>query len=478
MKQWTRFSSLPLAYTVGFALGGVQIGAHALHDNSFFVHLVTGRWIVEHGAVPHHDAYSYTAAGEPFIAQSWLPELFYGVLERELGAWAIRVMMGLVAAAIAVTAFRLTLRTAGELYRSVGIALAAFAVIGAMYSERPLAFGLLAFVALVWTVEVPDSRLGRHPILALVVVIWLWGNSHGSVALGIGYLLLHVVGAAVEGHPPVAGSRERMLLLGLVAALVTLCANPYGPRLLWFPIALVERGTVLSDVAEWMSPDFHSSAGKAFAVWLVVSVLVVLRGRRPGWRDILVGTVFVMLALWALRNLAIAVVVTLPIVARSARRESVEDVPESSNPLTSVIVGLLVVVTAMIGLRATTGDAYDLHGYSRRAMRSVEQASVLGRRLFTTDANAGWVLARSWPTQRVFMDDRYDMFPDAVIRDYQRIAGVEPGWDRALDEHGVDYVVWPRRRSLTQALALSPKWRRLAESDPEWDVFIRAGVRP
>lgn len=269
-----------------------------------------------------------------------------------------------------------------------------------------------------------------------------------------------------------------MLLLGLVAALVTLCANPYGPRLLWFPIALVERRTVLSDVAEWMSPDFHSSAGKAFAVWLVVSALVVLRGRRPGWRDILVGTVFVMLALWALRNLAIAVVVTLPIVARSARRESVEDVPESSNPLTSVIVGLLVVVTAMIGLRATTGDAYDLHGYSRRAMRSVEQASVLGRRLFTTDANAGWVLARSWPTQRVFMDDRYDMFPDAVIRDYQRIAGVEPGWDRALDEHGVDYVVWPRRRSLTQALALSPKWRRLAESDPEWDVFIRAGVRP
>lgn len=477
MKQRARFGSLSWAYTAGFALGGMQIGTHALHDNSFFVHLVTGRWIVDHGAVPHHDVYSFTAAGRPFIAQSWLPELLYGVLERDLGAWAIRLMMGLVAATIAVSAFRLTLRIAGGLYRSVAIALAAFVVIGAMYSERPLAFGLLAFVALLWIVEVPDSRLGRHPVLALVAVLWLWGNSHGSVALGIGYLLLHVVGAAIEGRRPVAGSRERSLVLGLGAALVALCANPYGPRLLWFPIALLGRGDVLADVVEWMSPDFHSTAGKAFALWLVVGALVVLRGRRPGWRDLLVGTVFVLLALWALRNLAIAVVVTLPIVARSARRESVEDVSESSNALTSVIVGLLVVVTAMIGLRATTGDAYDLRGYSRRAMRSVEQASLLGRRLFTTDANAGWVLARSWPTQRVFMDDRYDMFPDAVIRDYQRIAGVEPGWDRALDEHGVDYVVWPRRRSLTQALALSPKWRRLAESDPEWDVFIRADVR-
>ena len=60
----------------------------------------------------------------------------------------------------------------------------------------------------------------------------------------------------------------------------------------------------------------------------------------------------------------------------------------------------LVVATALIALHAATSPVYDLHGYSREAMRVVERNGVLGHRMFTTDANAGWVLARSWPRQR------------------------------------------------------------------------------
>src|SRR5205823_1960728 len=70
---------LAVVFTAGAALGGWLLGLRRLSDNSFFVHLLTGRLIVRSG-IPHHDAYSFTASGQRWIAQSWLVEWFYGRL--------------------------------------------------------------------------------------------------------------------------------------------------------------------------------------------------------------------------------------------------------------------------------------------------------------------------------------------------------------------------------------------------------------
>src|SRR3954471_24937665 len=85
----TRGLTLAAAFTAAFAVGGWKIGLQKLHDNSFLVHLTTGRWILDHG-IPRHDAYSYTAPGVRFVAQSWLAELVYGALERSVGAAGIQ----------------------------------------------------------------------------------------------------------------------------------------------------------------------------------------------------------------------------------------------------------------------------------------------------------------------------------------------------------------------------------------------------
>src|SRR5690349_21833136 len=66
--------TLAAAFSAAFAVGGWKVGLQRLHDNSFFVHLATGRWILDHG-IPYHDVYSFTAPGTRFVAQSWLAEL-------------------------------------------------------------------------------------------------------------------------------------------------------------------------------------------------------------------------------------------------------------------------------------------------------------------------------------------------------------------------------------------------------------------
>ena len=53
-----------------------------------------------------------------------------------------------------------------------------------MWSERPLLVGVLLLLVLLWTVEVPDSIVGRHPMVVVPVLMWLWANIHGTFRSG------------------------------------------------------------------------------------------------------------------------------------------------------------------------------------------------------------------------------------------------------------------------------------------------------
>src|SRR3954466_6794682 len=68
----TRGSGLGWVFTAFFGVFGWATGLAKLSDNSFFWHLRTGEYILDHG-IPHHDVFSYTAPGAKWIAQSWLP---------------------------------------------------------------------------------------------------------------------------------------------------------------------------------------------------------------------------------------------------------------------------------------------------------------------------------------------------------------------------------------------------------------------
>ena len=114
-----------------------------------------------------------------------------------------------------------------------------------LWSERPLLLGLLFFMILLWIVEVPDCWVGRHPLVSLPVVFWLWANVHGSFALGFVYLGLHLLGRWLDGARPWEGREKQLVFGGAIAGAVTF-VNPYGPALVFFPIHLLQRGDILA----------------------------------------------------------------------------------------------------------------------------------------------------------------------------------------------------------------------------------------
>jgi hypothetical protein len=461
---------LGAVFSAVFALFGWAVGISSLSDNSFFWHLRTGEYILDHG-IPHHDVFSFTAAGTPWVAQSWLAELTYGVLFRSLGAFGVRLFVGAVGAAIGLLAYRLALRLVRDRVVACGITLAALAGIYSLWSERPLLIGVLFFLVLLWVVEVPDSLVGRHPVIVLPVLFWLWANVHGSFALGFAYLALHLLGSWVDGHRPWDG-RERLLLIGAAVGFALTFVNPYGVELVLFPVALLSRGDILSHVIEWRSPDFRKIYGFALGVWVAVYIGALARGRnRVTRRDLIVTVPMLFLAFWALRNVALAPLVGLPVVARAYARD--HERPDGARR--TIVVGalaLIVFLGLVIGLRASQQRDFAFATYPVKAMNYVDHNGLLGTRLLTSDSDAGYVILEYAPKQRVFIDDRYDMYPTRLIYDYFTIADGKPGWSKLLDRYRVETIVWAPGSTLAAELDASPDWVRV-HRDKTRAVWVR-----
>ena len=398
---------LSTLFSAVFALFGWGVGIERLSDNSFFWHLKTGEYILDHG-IPHSDIYSYTAPGVKWVAQSWLAEVLYGALDRAFGPFAIRVLGGLVGALIGVLAFRLALRLTRERVRAALLTVAALGGLYTLWSERPLLLGVLFLIVLLWVVEVPDSLVGRHPLVAMPLLFWVWANVHGTFALGFAYVGLHLLGRWLEGARPWAG-RERTLLVGSVIALGATFANPYGLSLVLFPIDLLRRGDILRHIVEWGSPDFHSVRGQSFILWIAVFAVV------------------------------------------------------------------LAIVAASLGLRASSEPNFALKSYPVAAMNAVQHQGLLGQRLLTDDADAGYVILAYWPDQKVFIDDRYDMYPRSVISAFFSLEDGAPGWSHTLDHYGVNVVLWNRSKPLSQYLAQSSAWHRTYR-DKTYVIYVRNGT--
>jgi hypothetical protein len=424
-------------FVATFALLGLRIGLRPLGDNSFFIHLRTGIDLVRTGHVPRSDPYSFTSGGDPWVVQSWLASAAYGVAERLGGFPGVRVLQGLLYALLAWLVARLV-RT-GSAGRT---ALAGTLAIGlgiVYWSPRPLAFGLLGLAATVLVVE------GRRPWWWLLPIVWVWVNSHGSFVLGLGWLVLVAIGERLDGRP-----RPDVLpwVGGFAAGLVVACVNPLGPRLLAFPLAVVSRREAFSHVAEWRSPSFQGAAG-GLTLLCLVGVVVVLARWRPPWRDLLPVAAFVVAALAAQRNLPMAAVVVAPVLGRALRPASV-GVDDRRPDLHLAIAGLLGALGLLFVVVAATASAFDLDGYPVRAALLVPTPS----KVATTDIAAGYLILERGADARVMIDDRVDLHPVRLAKDYVRLLDGKPDALGILDRYDPDAVVWQTDTPLHAQLAV------------------------
>ncbi len=453
LTQFVRAPRMESLFMAAVVLFGFRLGARPIGDNSAFTHLRTGIDMARTGAIPRTDPYSYTAAGERWVVQSWLPEWTYGWAYRLGGFKLVVLEQALLVALLAWLVVRLAragspLRTALAGVTSVGVG-------AALWTARPLLYGLICMAL---TITIVERR--KHPWL-LVPVVWLWVNSHGSFPLGLAWLGARAVGEGLDWR---SWPREAWRYIGgFAAGLLVSVANPLGVNLLAFPLTLGEKREAFRNIVEWRSPDFSRSGGYFALVFLAIALVLLLRARLH-WRDVVPVVAFTTASLLAARNIGPLAVVLAPALSRAVRRtESPAETSGRSggNPrMNRAVLATIAAAFMVFGTLIFTNDPIDTVGYPTRSVTWLEGQGLLAEphRLAHEDYVGNYLTLRYGADARVFIDDRFDMYPVSVSRDYDTLLAARAGAMDVIERRKIDVVLWQRKLPLVQVL-LARGWR-------------------
>lgn len=458
--DWRRGPTLATVVGAALSVFAGFIGLRSISDNSFFTHLATGRLILRSG-IPHADPYSFTATGQPWIVQSWLPSWLYGWADSWAGGAGIRLLSMVLIAAITASAWRLT-RPAITLLPRIVITGLVIVVGASFWAPRPLLFGLLFFALLLVAFEARWDPRWAVPIM------WLWVQCHGSFPLGLLVIASLTLGVGLDRGDAKPGLR----LLGWACAGTLLGAiGPFGFQVLVFPVELLDRMDILSRVIEWKSPNFAVGWARLFLVEVLVAVIALVR--RPRYRAAVPMLVFVAAALAGARNVPLASLVMIPVIARGfAGLGGVRGTQRGPGVLVAaaaVVVSMLVLAPPLLRQRS-----YDLSSYPIDALVWLDQQGLgpATSRLATQDTTGNFIELVPGPPARTFLDDRYDMYPVDVLQDYLTLHAVAPGWQRILEERQIDCVLWDRNEPFARVLVESSEWA-VRYQDQRWLVSCR-----
>lgn len=456
-----RAPSLAAALGALVALVGMVIGTAPLSDNSFFTHLATGRLILDRGGVPTVDPYTFTALGEPWTVQSWLPSWLYASTEALGGAIGLRWLVGGISTLLALLAWRLLRPAASPLVR-LALAGLFLAVGGDLWSARPLLVGLCALAVTILVVEG-----GARPWV-LLPIGWIWANSHGSFPLGLVYLVVVVVGARLDG----GSLREPLHASGwLTGGLAAGTVGPLGLGALTFPLELLGRQDVLDHVVEWQAPTFASLGERAFLLQLMLAVVAL--ARRPTYRMGLVTAVFGGAALLGQRNIVIASLVLLPELARAA--PVVGRLRSEGHQRAAAGLLLLAVTLGAVALAERRAQPnFELAAYPVDALAFIESQDLDLERhhLAAPDVVGNLRELIEGPSGTVFFDDRFDLFDASVSADHLVLTQLGTTTRSVLDAYKIDLALWPRGSPVAQWLLADDGWRPLY-ADDAWVLSCR-----
>jgi len=490
----TRTSQVVLVVAV--LLLAAMLGLFPLQNFDVWMHLATGRYIVEQGHLPYVHPFNFTAPIRQWIDQEWLSQTLGFLLYERVGVDGL-VFLKVFAGALAVgLSLWLAFRRGAAFPVAVALALVAALLIRRRLTVRPhlVTLVLLPLWALLleWRGrgqgkglkplvprggegvqgrgDRPPARWRWRPYL-LVGSMALWANLHAGFLSGLILLGLYWVEAMWSWWRSQGTLREerageaRSLTFLLLACTAATLVNPYGWRLWSYPFALVTMRVYMEYIEEWMRPTLSVQFWAFYAYLALGTLLLLARRRSVRLVDGLVWVVFGGMALSARRHIAPFALVSAPAVAVAlsslrvvrGKDEAEAPSPEAPRRLTrgagrwspAPFYLVLAAVLVLAGVQQMLAVCpHPLHPGMRRrffpfgAARYLrEHSRQLPRQLYNSYDWGGYLDWELWPQWSMFIDGECVVFRERVFEDSNTVSLLKPGWSRVLASYEVNCII-------------------------------------
>lgn len=453
----------------------------AVVDPDYFWHLKTGQYLVEHGALPAGDIFSYTQAGKPWVLHEWLFEvLLYGVFS-VLGEPGTKLLVAMLATASLAVTYATANRILRKPYLAFALAVICFIFVAPGISPRPQLVTFLLLATYLWILTGFKYFRETRGLLALPLLMAVWVNFHGGYAVGLALLFLFtasewLVFFAAEKRSTEQQRRLQWLSLATAGSLLASLANPYFLGHLLYPFQVMAMEASRSYISEWQSPDFHDPQYQGYlALVCIFFIATIYRNRKADLTELALPMSFLMLGFVAVRHTPLAAVAAAPFLAVAlAGQPLAQMLParwlrgfvawhgrrvQGGNDLgdKEFLLNWLLLLFMFVGF---------LLAYPAQSARNAEkvQANVptgatdflvrehIEGRMFNTYHYGGYLIYRLYPAQKVFIDGRADMYGDAFLAEYGAISDGAENWRTLFDKYRIDYVIVQRSQPLRQLL--------------------------
>jgi hypothetical protein len=255
-----------------------------------------------------------------------------------------------------------------------------------------------------------------------------------------------------------------------MGALASTALNPHGLVVFVYAVRVPRLLAAWNVCIEWNSPSPKTFWGAIFSLGMLgVLVLLARAKKRVDATDLVTLVLFLWSALTATRSVIWFAFVAAPVAAEALGSllapDDTEEEPSFGGVMVVALLGMLAALVPVLRHRASTGFSY-----MATPIAAVEYLRTLGpesrpRRLFHDEGTGSYLLYVA-PEQPVFIDPRFEFYPEAQWRDVQRL---NAGADEAslLAKYQVDGVLLrtATQQGLVDRVAADPAWRQVYRDD-------------
>ncbi len=476
-----RIFSFPVVLLMSLALAMTLFASTAgpgrdVTDPDIWWHLANARLLFTTGHFIHQDVFSFTVAGQPWINFEWLSELPFYAGWKVLGLHGVFLVSLLLNEAIVLVAYGLCFMRSRDVKASFLASGIAIFFASVSLGPRTLLCGWLCLaleVGIIWAYQ-----QGRDYFWALPPLFLLWVNAHGTWLIGFGILGMFVATTFVRGSWGAVEAKaystavRKKLLPVLAVTTAALFANPYGWRLVLYPLDFaVNQQFNLNSVDEWASLNFHGTLGRT-ALITVVFLGVTTLVRRRTWQvfDLLLVLLVVYSGFTYSRFIFMTGIVLAPFAAVELRGLLGPYERELERPWVNAVA--MAVLAAILMWRIPSQQTLEQHRAETFPLGALARLQQLPAGHTFNAYEWGGYMQFYTPQFPTFVDSRTDIFIQHGILPEYLDAMRGGNTFETLDKYSIRYTLLPPNTAMTYLLAHNSGWRK-DYSDSHSILFAR-----
>ena len=457
-------------------------------DPDYYWHISYGEWIIENGALPSKDFWSWTFEGHPYRLTQWLGEVVMGWLNKVAGMRGTAMM----AAFLSTSTIYFSYLSARCFIENKIAALIVAVFCNAILVSLPARPHQFTHLGLAYFSFVFSSYFYcgiKRWLITIPLVMVLWVNLHGGYVVGVGYLFfcsgLALLNCYFEGCLNNKRSAVKLTAFICLLTLLATLVNPYGLGAWAYVVEIVGlKSSSAGIVDEWSATTIKTDVGfHYFSVCFAVLISMATSSNRPKMSEIVYVVLVCIAGMSSLRMSLMATIMVAPMLAIFFRRTPLYTLVFDKNfskfdRSVGILPALLIYLVVLIG-----GSFYAL--IDNQTLRIVEKKfpvkeveflkkhEIKGK-ILNTPETGGYLIRKL--NQPVSIDTRLDLYKDKALFELLFALRGEDNWEKYIDTSMASIIILNNAHALKRLLILSNKYRLVFEGE-NYSILLESSFR-